>query len=124
MLEQYIKKYITLLQDSADNAQVSITIPAPGVGWRNRILKADASYSSSTVSGNLSITNLAGGSAIKTIHGSGAFDFPDIYGMPTANTNQSIVVTLPAGGASITGIITVQYYKHLDVIGGEEFFNE
>lgn len=106
-------KYPDLSDDSQVNAVATGTLAVPGAGWRERVLKVDASYSTSSTSGLLTV-NLGTNSFTKYIHGSGAIDFSDMLGHPADSLNTAITATLAAGGAGITGTIVIQGYHHFE----------
>lgn len=94
--------------DSQVNAAATATAAA-SAGRHNVILKVDCSYSTSTVSGLLTVTV---GSRVftKYIHGAGALDFGILgFQHPTANT--AITAELASGGGGITGTIAMSFYR-------------
>lgn len=106
-------KYPLVSDDSQTNATATATLAAPGTGWRNRLLKVDASYSTSATSGVLTV-NMGTNTFTKYVHGSGAIDFADIFGIPADSLNTAITVTLAAGGVAIIGNLVIQGYKHYE----------
>ena len=97
--------------DKQVNATAIASIPAPGVGKYNRIVKIDASYSVASVSGLLQIKSGAVVIFEKYIHGAGALDSPEV-GKRALNTNEAMSVELAAGGAGVTGTVTVSGFWH------------
>lgn len=86
------------------NAIASVTFPAMN-GRRWRLLKVIATYSDSSVSGTVKV--LSNATEILTADGSGVdLDFGSFGGLQQPTHNQDLIVTLPAGGAAITGRLT------------------
>lgn len=98
--------------DKQDNGVATATLAAQGAGTRMRVVKVDASYESSTVSGLLQIKS---GSTVireKYIHGSGAIDAGDM-GIPANALNEAMSAVLAASGAGGTdGTVTIQGFWH------------
>jgi len=93
------------------NLLATATLAAPGEGKRMRVVKVDASYSSSSTSGLLQIKSGATVIFEKYIHGAGAHDFSD-YGLPAININEAMSAELAAGGAGIVGTVTISGFSH------------
>jgi len=95
-------------QSSADTPQ---TVTRAAVAGRHHvILKCDASYSSSSASGELTL--LFGSTIIarKDIHGAGAIDF-GFLGHQNDTVNQLVEAQLAAGGSGVTSDITFTTYS-------------
>lgn len=113
-LEDYlidgVKNSIVSVPTPADNAITTATHAAqPG---RHLIaVKCDASYSSSTTSGELTILFGAVIIARKFIHGAGALDF-GFLGHQNRTVNQLIEAKLAASGTGgVTGSVTFTAYS-------------
>ena len=97
---------------SADNATATATLPAPGASLRNFVVKVDASFGTSTVSGLLQVKSGTTVIAEKYVHGSGAFDFPDLNGRPAINANEAMSAELAASGTGgVLGKVFIQGHK-------------
>src|SRR3972149_7078881 len=103
-LELWKFKGAFLAQDTETNALAVATVVAPGTEYRNRPVKVDASYSSSTVSGLLQIKSGATVIAEKYIHGAGALDYSD-FGIAALNRNEAVSAGLAAGGGALVGTL-------------------
>lgn len=85
------------------------TATAAAVALRHNVVcKVDASYSSSTVSGLLTVT-VGTTVATKYIHGSGALDF-GVLGFQNPTANQAITASLANGGGGIVGTVVMTFY--------------
>lgn len=75
------------------------------------MVKIDASYSVSTVSGLL--TAFFGSTEIgrKYIHGSGALDFATDLGHLNPDANEAISATLDSGGGGVVGTIVISGFE-------------
>lgn len=92
----------------ATNAN-AVATRAAAAGMRHVLVTVDATYSSTSTSGVLTVEFGSTVVAKKYIHGSGSLDFT--YKGLIADKNQSIVVTLASGGAGVTGIVTITGYS-------------
>jgi hypothetical protein len=112
-LELWKFKGATRAHDKQTNAVATATVVAPGAEYRNRVVKIDASYSSSTVSGLLMLKSGVTVIAEKYIHGAGALDYSD-FGIAALARNEAVSAELAAGGAAIVGTVTLSGFKHPD----------
>ncbi len=95
-------------QSSADTA---LTVTRAAVAGRHQVVvKCDASYSSSSASGELTILFGTTIIARKDIHGAGAIDF-GVFGHQNGTVNQLVEAQLAAGGAGVTSDITFTTYS-------------
>ena len=95
-------------QSSADTAQ---TVTRAAVAGRHHvILKCDASYSSSSASGELTLLFGTTVIARKDIHGAGAIDF-GFLGHQNPDVNELVEAQLAAGGTGVTSDITFTTYS-------------
>lgn len=92
----------------ATSADATATIPAEP-GKRHVLVTVDATYSSSSASGLLTVQSGTTVIAKKYIHGSGALDFT-YKGLKALSRNQAISATLSSGGVGITGVVTITGY--------------
>jgi len=74
------------------------------------VTKVDASYSSSTASGELTISYNSVVVARKHVHAAGAIDF-GLLGFENATVNTAVAASLTAGGAGVVGDITLTGYS-------------
>jgi hypothetical protein len=99
----------TEVGQSSANAIVTVT-KAAAARRRHAIMTVDASYSSSTASGELTVS--FGGTIIgrKHVHGAGALDLGDL-GMFNPDTNEAVSAELAAGGSGVIGDLTMSGYS-------------
>ena len=93
---------------NATNLLATATLAAPGAGNRNSVLKVDASYGDSTVTGLLQVKSGATVIAEKAIHGAGAIDFDGDFGRVADSQNEAMTAELAAGGAGVVGYVVIQ----------------
>lgn len=94
---------------SQATAAITTATRAAQPGMHNVVCKVDASYETSTQSGELTVLFGTNVIARKTIHGSGAIDF-GWKGYQNPTPNQLIEAKLAAGAAGIDGDVTVIGY--------------
>lgn len=91
---------------NATAAQLTVTKAAAALR-AHAVVKVDASYSVSTVSGLLTVSFGATEIGKKYIHGSGALDFAADPGILNPDANETVVAVLDSGGGGIVGTITM-----------------
>ncbi len=104
-----VKNSWTETNQSAANTAMTVT-HAAAAGRHHVGVKFDASFSSSTASGLLQVTYGTTVIAQKTIHGAGAIDFGAL-GFQNSTVNSLISATIAAGGAGVTGELTLTGYS-------------
>ena len=109
LLVDRVKNSWTEVSQSTANAAVTVTHAAVA-GRRHIITKVDASYSSSTVSAELTVSQGATVIGRKYIHGAGAIDF-GVDGLYNPDANEAVSATLAAGGSGVTGDLTLQGFS-------------
>ena len=92
----------------ATNAVATATLAAVA-GSHNVIVKVDASYTTSTTSGLLTIKFGTTEVARKFVHGAGAIDF-GIFGFENPDANELISAALAAGGVGEVGEVVMACY--------------
>jgi len=75
------------------------------------VVKVDASYSVSTVSGLLTVFFGATEIGRKYIHGSGALDFSTDVGYLNPDANEAVSATLDSGGGGVVGTVVISGYE-------------
>jgi len=86
-----------VIHENGSAGEITAELVAPGVGYRNFILKVDASYGLATTSGLLTLKSGLTVICSKYIHGSGAIDFSELAGFSAVNENEGMTATLAAG---------------------------
>lgn len=113
-LEFWKFKGAVLDDDLQTNALATATLAAPGAGFRNRVVKVDASYETSSTSGLLTVKSGSTTIARKYIHGAGAIDFSD-FGFAALAGDEAISAELAASGtAGVDGIVSISGFKTPD----------
>jgi hypothetical protein len=107
-LQDHMENSWTEVGQSSANAIVTVT-KAAAARRRHAIMTVDASYSSSTASGELTVSFGSTVIGRKHIHGGGALDFGDL-GIFNPDTNEAVSAELAAGGAGIVGDLTMSGY--------------
>lgn len=94
---------------STANAACSVTTEAPGRDQRVYILGLSLSYSAAQTTAPLATVADSTPTTLENLH---VYNVRDIVPpVPIAMTKgKAITVTLPAGGASVIGAITLRYY--------------
>ena len=97
-------------ENDEGTANADLTVTHPAITQRhNVIVKVDASFSDVAGTGLLTVKFGSTTKGRKYIHGAGALDFSEFgYENPTAN--EAVSATLSAGGAGITGCLTMTGY--------------
>lgn len=112
--------YMDLLVDKAQHsfsepgnttAGILTVTHAAVAGRCHSIVKVDASYSASTVSGLLTVFFGATEKGRKYIHGSGALDFSADVGLFDVTPNEAVSATLDSGGGGVVGTIVISGYE-------------
>ena len=99
------------VQTNQSSADTELTVTEAAVTGRHHVVvKCDASYSSSTASGLLTIKVGTTTIGLKSVHGAGALDY-GILGFQNPTVNSLISATLAAGGAGVTGELTLTTYS-------------
>jgi hypothetical protein len=88
---------------------VAIATTAAIAGRHHVIFKVDASYSTATVDGEITILFGVAVVARKQIHGAGAIDF-GIFGFQNPTVNQAVSAQLTAGGVGVDGDVNMSGY--------------
>ena len=107
LLEQVVNGWSEVAQQT--NAVATVT-RAADAAKRHVVLKVDASYSSASVSGELTVLFGAAVVARKHIHGAGAIDLGTM-GLRNPDLNEAVSASLAAGGAGIVGDVTMTGYN-------------
>ena len=94
---------------ATDTAAIVTAAKAAAVGRHHIICKVDASYSSSTQSGELTILFGTTVVARKHVHSAGAVDF-GIYGFQNPTANQAVSAVLAAGAGGVVGDVVLTGY--------------
>ena len=85
-----------------------LTVTQTGIANRaHAVVKVDASYSTSTVSGLLTVVLGSTTLGAKYIHGAGALDFAADVGYLDTVGGQTFTATLDSGGGGIVGTIVM-----------------
>jgi hypothetical protein len=84
------------------------------VAHRLRLMKVDASYELSTQTGLLTVKSGTTTIFRKYIHGSGAFDFAELSGVPANAIGEAMSAELQAGAAGIDGTVSLTGFFHAD----------
>ena len=96
--------------DEGSANSILTVIHAAAAARRHAVMKADASYSSSTASGLLRVLFGTTVMARKYIHGAGAIDLGSM-GLLNPDANEAVSADLAAGGAGVTGTIVLSGYS-------------
>ena len=96
-------------QQSGSDAAQTVT-RAAAVGRHHVIMKCDASYSSSSASGELTLYFGTVTIARKDINGAGAIDF-GFLGFQNPDVNEKVEAQLAAGGTGVTSDIVFTTYS-------------
>ena len=99
------------VEDNEGSANTAETVThAAEVGRQFVVVKCDASYSSPTASGLLQVKYGSDVIGQKYIHGADALDFGWL-GFPNSDLNEAVSATLAAGGAGVTGTVSLKGYS-------------
>jgi hypothetical protein len=92
----------------AANTAATITLAASGATFKRVLYAVAFSYDNTPTGGQITIT--AGGATVYTQYittsGAGFIPIPP-SGWETSNNNEAVVVTLAAGGAGVSGAVSV-----------------
>lgn len=110
-LDLLIDKYQHAYSEVGDATASQLTVTKAAVATRcHAVVKVDASYSVSTVSGLLTVSFGSTEIGRKYIHGSGALDFGTDAGYMNPEANEAISAVLDSGGGGIVGTIVLSGY--------------
>jgi hypothetical protein len=107
-LIDFVKKSWTAV-DSQTNA-ASNPIRAAEANRHQIIARVDASYSTSSIDGELTVLFGATVVARKHIHGAGAIDF-GLFGFQNPTVNGAVSASLASGGVGVVGDVTITGYS-------------
>ncbi len=97
---------------TADNALATATLAAPGAGWRNSILRVDASFNDVTINKTLTVKSGTTTIFVRDCIGSVSIDFDKDCGKPAINPNEAMSAELAASGtAGKVGRVYLQGFK-------------
>ncbi len=112
-IDDYIADKVQHAWSEPGNATGALlTVTHAAVALRcHAVVKVDASYSVSTVSGLLTVFFGATEIGRKYIHGSGAHDFSTDVGYLNPDANVAVSATLDSGGGGVVGTVTISGYE-------------
>jgi len=107
LLDLVRHSWVEVVQSAANSVG---TVTRSAEAQRHHVVtKVDASFSASTSSAELTVSYNSVVIARKDIHGAGALDF-GILGFENATVNTAVAASLAAGGAGVTGDVTMTGY--------------
>ena len=110
-MDLMVDKYQHGYSETGNATAALLTVTKAAVSNRcHAIVKVDASYSVSTVSGLLTVYFGTTEIGRKYIHGSGALDFGADVGFVNTESNEKLEATLDSGGGGVVGTIVLSGY--------------